>query len=446
MFRAVKPAATRIELAANRLRRWWPWLLVSLLIHLPLTPLGPVLGLLGLVMRLNHDIPDEPVENLEGIPVELLSSPQPDEAPPPVAADLHDEPVSAVAATKKPKPQKPKRPELPDAGAPDASVPDAGTATELDAGLNDAGTGDAGIADAGSVSADAGVPTDAGTPTKDPFAIAGDFPTPPKANVNVKIHLFASALAKHPAGAAISALLSSEPQWQDFLGPGGLDPIGDFSRIAIYGPQLVDSSKVAIVLEYSGEATGVQTAVEALVKRTDGAHWTTENKKRIAYVKAAGADRVIIFFPGKLIAIVPPGPVAKQLVAWKRLPALAEPSSASEVFQGSLKTPHRVQFFRRIGVELPQSIAEARAFISTLPNGGASIRLELADESPEAAKAHIDDLERQVSALTLGLVSLHFKTEGGQIVVETKLSPIQLTGIFVRLKSEIAALRGRAGH
>lgn len=440
----VKSLRTHTARAGNRIRRWWPWLLASFVLHLPFTPLGPLFGLLGLLLRLRADVPPDPVEDLVGIPVELLEAPT--DAPPAVqqAATTQDVPTDSVVVTPpQAKPKKPKVTELPDAGLPDASVQDAGAVPE-DAGTRDASVADAAVAEPVATDADGGVAPDAGTPERDPFAIAGDFPSPPRTNVNVKLHLFAGNLAKHPAGTAIATLLASEPQWQDFLGPGGLDPIRDISRIAVYGPQLVDSSKVAVFLEYSADKAIVERAVEQLVKQNEGSHIDTVKKKRVAYVNAAGAERAIVFFPGKLIAIVPPGPVVEQLVAMKGLPALPSASDGAEVFQGSLRTPHRVRFFKKVGLEIPTTIAEARAFVSTLPNGGATIELELVDESPESAKNHLDELERQTSALTHGLVTLDFSLNDRKILAKAKLSPLQIAGILSQLNREIEDQRRRA--
>lgn len=454
MVGPVKSAPRHLELAADRVRRWWPWLLASLLLHLPFTPIGPLVGLLSLLLHLRSDIPDEPVEDLLGIPVELLTDP---EVPAPtLAAAAPAEPEGVVVAPPKPKTRKPLDKDAPDAGVPDAGplladagLSDAGVpeaiadAAVADGGLNDAGPLDGGPGDAGA--------GDAGAPKPDPFAIAGDFPLAPKTNANVKIHLFTSALQNHPAGRAIAALLKSEPQWQDFLGPGGVDPIRDLSRIVIYGPQLADSSKIGVLLEYANDSEAVRLAVDALVKRTEGARWATENKKPVAYVKAADADRVIIFFPGKIIAIVPPGPVQTQLIAAKKAPSLPKGTDDSVVFQGSLRTPHRVKPIRRMGVEIPQSIAEARLFVSTLRNGGATLRLEMVDESAEAAAAHLVDLERQISVLTMGLVSLQWRTEqqaaakGTEqlIIAEAQLSPGQITAILIFINQQIAKAKGR---
>jgi hypothetical protein len=420
--------------------------MLSFVLHLPVTPLGPLFGLLGVLSRIRDDIPEPPPEDLLGIPVELLSNGQ---AGPPATdqptTDPAPDPNSVIVAPPKAAAKEEPKKEALDASVPkeeptDAGLSDAGIDASVDASTADGGTTDL---DAGIASADASAP-DAGADgraKRDPFAIAGNFPSPPKTNVNVKVHLFTSGLQTHSTGRVIAELLASEPQWRDFLGPAGLDPIVDLSRIAIYGPQLVDSSKVAVFLEYGVDTKEVIRAVEELVRKTPGARWTKERGKRVAYVKAASADRAIIFFPGKLIAIVPPGPVSEQLLAAKGLPALPEPSESGEVFQGFLRTPHRVRMFRRLGIEIPASISEGRLFLATLPNGGAHIRLELVDGSPELAKAHMEDLELRASALTFGLVPLNWSTDGASIHAERRLSVIQVGGLLSQITRRVEAAR-----
>jgi hypothetical protein len=375
--------------------------------------------------------------------VELLSSSSQDAQAVAAAAPPAVESDAVVVTPPKPKTKKPKAIEPVDAGVPEN---DAGTSSDLDAGVADGGIADGGIADGGIADGgaeDAGPPSDAGTQKPDPFAIAGDFPKAPKSNVNVKIHLFAGNLQKHPAGRAIATLLSRERQWQDFLGPSGLDPIADLSKIVIYGPQLVDSSKVAVFLEYTRDTKDVEAAVDALVKGSADGRWVTENKKRIAFVTAAGAERALIFFPGKLLAIVPPGPVEEQLVAAKRMPALPEPGNEQEVFQGALRTPHRVSLFKRFGFEIPKSIAEAKLFVSTLPNGGAKVRLEIVDESSPSATQHVEEFERQLSSISVGMVSPRWSVEGSVIVAEVSLSPLQVAAILGQVNQAIEASRRR---
>ena len=425
---------SRLQAARQRVWRWWPWLVLSALLHLPFTPLGPVVGLLTLLLRLNGEPPGEPAEELLGIPVELLAGPVNADDPSTVTVD-----GDAVAITP-PKPKKPK-PEIrhtdaKDAGAPDAGLPDAGRDSSGDASVADAAVvADGGLADGGLPSGfgDAGTAppaSDAGAPRPDPFAIAGELGKFQKGNVNVRVQLFPEPLKRHPAGAIIARFLALEPQWQEFLGPSGIDPLSDFSKVVIMGPQLADSSQVGVFLEYKGETRDMRKAVDALVQRTAGAHWETKNKKPVAYVHAAGGDRVIVLYPNHGIAIVPPKP-SEQMLALSKLPSIGTPSNDDEILQLLLRTPYRVRAFKRAGIDVPRSISLAQVFISGAANGGAQIRLELEDESPEAAAAHAPDLERALAKVSLGMVSMRLTCEGSKIGGDANLSPI-IVGTILR--------------
>lgn len=422
---------SRVQAARQRVRRWWPWLLLSVILHLPLTPLGPLLGLLTLLMRLHSPVPDEPVEELIGIPVELLAAPAPTVENPSATAADGDAIVLAPPKPKKQKPE-PNRSEPKDAGVPDAGldggvdggVADAAVSASADAGAGDAGL-PSGLGDAGT----APPASDAGAPKADPFAIAGELGKFQKGNVNVRIHLFAEPLKRHPAGSIIAGFLAREPQWQEFLGPSGIDPLNDFSKIVIMGPQLVDSSQVGVFLEHKGDAAAMRKAVDALVQRTEGAHWETKNKKPVAYLHAAGGDRVIVLYPNHGVAIVPPKP-AEQMIALSKFPALAAPENDDEILQLLLRTPHRVRAFKRAGIDVPRSISLAKVFISGAPTGGAQIRLELDDESPEAAAQHAPDLELALAKVSMGMLSLRLNTDGSIIRGEANLSPIIVGGIL----------------
>jgi hypothetical protein len=432
--------------ARQRSKRFWSWLVLSAILHVPFTPLGPMLGLLALLIRCSPALPEEPVEEFVGIPVELLAAPDTPAADAPPAQSDGEAVVIA-----KPKPKKPKHLTEPiDAGVVDAAVdaeaPDAALDASVDASVLDAGApvvaldaglvgADAGTAGAPNASGDAGL--DAGAKRHDPFAIAGPVGEFQKGNVNVRVHFFVEPLARHPAGRVISSLLASDPQWQAFLGPGGLDPLNDFSKIILMGPQLVDSSQVGVFLEYKTDQKAIRRAVDALVQGTAGAHWETEKKKPVAYLAAAGAERVIILYPNHGVAILPPKP-AKQLIGLAQLPDLATPTSDDEILQVMLRTPYRVRAFRRQGVDLPKSIELARVFVAGTPTGGAKVRLELDDSSPELATQHAPELERDLSKLTLGLLSLRLSVEENHIVGETTLSPLIVATILRDLQKRVA--------
>jgi hypothetical protein len=438
----------------QRLKRWWPWIVLSAILHLPFTPAGPWLGLLSLLVNLHAVSPDEPIEQFVGIPVELLAAPAPApeaEIPPATGAQ------GDVVVVTPPKPKTKKKPEaepvdaglpepvrdsgpgdekvadadLGDAGASDAGAPDAAIAA-------DAGDADAGGTDAGSMfaSSDAGTSSDAAVERPDPFAIAGELGKFQRGNVNVRIQLFVEPLKRHPAGSVIASFLMVEPQWREFLGPGGLNPLDDFSRIVIMGPQLVDSSQVGVFLEYTGDTATIRKAIDALVQHSEGGRWETKSKKPVAHVHAAGSERVIVMYPNHGVAIVPPK-LAEQMTALPKFPALGDAGSEDEVLQLLLKTPYRVRAFKRFGVDVPKTIELARLSVSGMKNGGAQVRIELEDESAQAAASHAPDLERDLAKTTMGLFSLRLNAEGSRIVGEARLSPLIVAGVLREVQTRL---------
>src|SRR5258706_9635826 len=112
------------EAASSRFGRF---LALALALHLPLTPIGPLLGLLALLAHRGREVPEE---HLNSIPVSLLSDEDleqlgmkaPDQPPPSAPAPgPGDDTAPAASSPPKPKPTpKPKpvvsRPSEPDAG------------------------------------------------------------------------------------------------------------------------------------------------------------------------------------------------------------------------------------------------------------------------------------------------------------------------------------------
>ncbi len=421
----------------NTRRRLWLWVLLSFLLHLPFSPLGPILGLMSWSSRF-RDVPNEPVEALVGIPIELLtddSAPSQPVAPPVSKSD------PALTDPEGPTPSKPKKPV--DAGV-DSGVdagsdggPDAGLDASLDAG-EDAGEDaavDAGpskdAGDAGDGGALAAPVASATPPEKDPFAVTGDFAQVAKSNTNVKLHLWTKPLRTHPLGADIAQLLANEPQWKSFLGDGAINPLTDLDTIVLYGPQLVDSSQVGAFVAFNTEPKKVRAAVDAIVARDPkGTPWKDEKKKPVARARADRADRVFVLFPNKTLAIVPPGG-ADAAVAVKRI-ALPESDSERTVLHAYLKTPHRVKALERYGFTIPTSIASAQVTVSTTVEGGASLELRLEDASPDDATAHRPELEKQLTGLTGGLVQVTWQQSGKRLTAKLELSPFMLRMLWTK--------------
>ncbi|HEY3234395.1 MAG TPA: hypothetical protein VGJ84_06745, partial [Polyangiaceae bacterium] len=222
-------------------RRLYKTLIVSVFIHLPVSPLMALIGLIQLVdFRRPQNVPD--LGEINAIPLDMLENPAGGaKEPEPVPALPADVPVPKL----EPKPVKPKP--IADAGAPDAA-PDA------KASASDAG--------------------DAGGPLGDPVALSGLAGKIVDSNANVRLVIYTENIRSHPLAPRIGKMLSSIYQWRDFFGPTGLDPVRDIDRILIAGPQLRDSSQVAAVIKYNVSDQRMHQAVDALVQRdTEGGKW-----------------------------------------------------------------------------------------------------------------------------------------------------------------------------
>lgn len=370
-------------------------LVVSVLLHVPLTPWAALAGLLSVWSPPVDDVEAPPIT---GIPIDVIED-EPAPAPEPAAAAAPADPASGGEPVAVPKPKKKPQPAktIVDAGAPDAEV-DAGDADAGDAGVRDAGkaSGDAGPEekDAGAV-ADAG-PADAGTkPLSDPSVVAG-VKVIADPNANVRITLYNEKIRENPLGARLGPLLGSLYQWRDFFGPSGVDPIKDIDQIYIVGPQLRNSSNVVAILRHHLPAAKMHAAIDSLVRSDkQGGEWLDAGVP-VASAHADGAERRFVIANPQTVVVTPPSAFAAAAAAGKRL--TLRPSKGPEAALIYLATPWRA--FLGLPVKVPESIRWARIRITPTADGGASAELEAEDDNAEAASEDAAYLTRTLNALS----------------------------------------------
>jgi hypothetical protein len=381
------------------------WLvLLSLLVHTPLTPILALFGLLGWLSTPPDDGPEVPP--LTAIPVEIIEAddpgaPQAGATPPPTAAP--PEPEAILPPPVKPEPKGQVRDAgVPDA-APDAEPRDAETA-DADAALADASDGDAPDAsgtesDAGSADAGPGADDGGAEPVA---AVSGNAKRVIDSNANVRVLIYPEKIRSHALAPRIGRLLGSVYQWRDFFGPAGLDPIRDVDRVLITGSQLRDSKDVAAILKLNVPAPRIHEAIDAIV-RTDTEHgeWLDAGLPA-ATAYADRAPRVFVIGTGGIVIVTPPSALENVLANGKKLGL--KPSSGPEVVTAYAVTPHRI---RGLPVRIPESVRYVRLWVTPAANGGAAIEAVAEDETPELASEHAEELQRGLSAaatLDLGIV------------------------------------------
>ncbi|HEY3497262.1 MAG TPA: hypothetical protein VGK73_21340, partial [Polyangiaceae bacterium] len=432
---------------ADRRMRWL--VLISLLLHTPLTPLLALFGLFTWLSTPPDEGPEPPP--LTAIPVDLIEEdelgtpPGGAEPPPPVA-------VEPEAVLPPPEPKKePKGQLVLDAGVPDASEPDA---EPRDAGPDDADAraeladasdasdlldasdaeSDAGAADAGPGFGDGG-----GEPVA---AVSGDARKVIDSNANVRVLIYPEKIRTHKLAPRIGRLLGSIYQWRDFFGPAGIDPIRDVDRVLITGSQLRNSKDVAAILKLNVSSERIHGAIDAIVRAdTEHGEWLPDAGLPAATAYADRAPRVFVIGTGGIVIVTPPSALDNVLAQGKKLGL--KPSAGPEVVTAYAVTPHRV---RGLPVRVPESIRWVKIGVIPDAQGGALLHVTAEDETPELAQDHAEELERGLTAaatLDLGILgdflgmgrkrlvqNIELRAEGNKIHGSAVISAAQLDEIL----------------
>jgi hypothetical protein len=298
---------------------------------------------------------------------------------PPAAVPPPPAPDPAVALEPPAEKQhEPSQPKIRDAGVSDAEPNDAASDAETDAGSegNDAGL-DGGITD--------------------PVAASGTEKIS-DVNANVQLMVFTEKLRNHPLAPRVGKALSSIYQWRDFFGPSGLDPVRDVDRLLVWGPQLRDSSEVGVVAKVNAPSDAVHAAIDGIVRTDPETGAWLDAGVPAATARVDRAPRVFILPSPKIIIVVPPSAAEKAMKVGKKF-TLPGPKG-DEIATAKLATPWRA--FRGTGIplQIPKSIAWARAKASLDENGSAIITIVAKDESPEKATEDAEYLQRNLTELS----------------------------------------------
>jgi hypothetical protein len=365
----------------DRRMRWL--VLVSVLVHTPLTPLIALLGIFGWLSA--PDLAPLDVAPITAIPVDIFE----EETPPPAAPEPPPDPVPVASpALDKTTPKVVKA--VPKDGGADGGALDAGPETDAgDAGA-DAGTlGDGGV--------DGGI--------AEPVALSGDARKVVDPNANVRVTVYTEKIRTHPLGARVGRLLSSVYQWKDFFGPASIDPIRDVDRILIVGPELRNSSGVVAVIKLNLHRAQIQAALDAIVK-ADPEHgeWLDAGFPA-ARAYADRAPRVFVVPAPGVVVVTPPSAEKSALSLGKKTGI--RPAQGDEVALAYVIKPSNLTRGNDL-IQLPPSLKWVRARLTPDTKGGGTVDVEAEDETADLAEAHAKDIARQLMAEDLRLWALQF--------------------------------------
>ncbi len=385
------------------LRGRFPWVLgLSLALHLLLTPVASLLGLISLLGPA-PPAPSLDEEIFEEIPIELFEGPLerattlPDEDPVELVEQLFEPEPDAISARETPKAEAPaERPRTspaPSSPEPKREPPPAASSTVPPA--------PSATAPPPSATAPPSPPAKAGPEEKrsqvNPIALRGKTAKAVDQKAYVGLVVYMDRVRSHPAGKKIGALLPQLPQWRDFFRASGLDPVQDFERLHVVGPSFTNSSQVIAQLEYRTSTERVVSAVDQLVRRSGG-RWVSRAPP-VARAYADRAERSFIVRAPNAVVVAPPKLEERLLAAGR--PEIAEPES-DEAVVARIEKPHAP--FARLGVMLPQSLESITLWLYPRAQGAVEIYAEGRDHSAAEAREHAFGLEQQLNG-ALAVVS-----------------------------------------
>ena len=353
---------------------------MSVVLHLPLTPLAALFGLLTFLSATNP--PPEALPPLTGIPVDLLEGEEAEE--PAAVTRAPPEPEPAVAL-QPPAERDPEEPKIRDAGADPGDA--AADASDTETEGTDAGAADGGITD--------------------PVAASGAERVV-DVNANVKIRIYTEKIRGHVLSVMVGRALAAVPQWRDFFGPAALDPVKDIDRLLIVGPQLRDSSEVAIVAKVNVDKDRLHEAVDGIVRSDPDGKWLEDTKVPAATARVDRAKRYFILPSSKMVIVSPPSAAQNAMKVGPKFTLRG--SSGPEVATAEVATPWRAIRRTGIAIDVPKSIQWVRFKATPDEHGGLIVEFVAKDESAEKAAENAGPLERNLKAISvLDLVLVRHK-------------------------------------
>jgi hypothetical protein len=244
-------------------------------------------------------------------------------------------------------------------------------------------------------------------------------------------------------------LLSSIPQWDDFISGTGVDPISQTDWVLISGPGLIDTSNDVIIVRYSAPDAVVDKAIDVVSKKYEhgGPFDAGVPGVRAALGHADKAPRVFLRPQTHLLAVVPvpyANTAAKILVRSKVSPNVRP----GEAVRLTLKRPNHPF------PDIPKTVSELRLWVLPRSDGSAEVFAEGDTASDAEAVAAADDIGKVVGrfksnflvrALTKGLLNgVDVKSSGKLVTLHLDANQEQLEALLSIVEGQVRARKGPA--
>ncbi len=194
----------------------------------------------------------------------------------------------------------------------------------------------------------------------------------------ITLGLWFSSMRDHPLGKRLTQIATCDAEWRAFVNQG-VNLMEDFDGILVVGPNLTDSSQMTAAVRHHLPSQRVHEVMDMLVQKSGkSGNWLTPE---VASAKLGRVQRILIPKQDDLFYVAPNK-------GWQALNNDKEPRRVPDA-EGrslSLAVVHPNPLFERVGLTLPRRLNELRLEIFTNPNQSIDIKVELEDSSANAAR------------------------------------------------------------
>lgn len=204
----------------------------------------------------------------------------------------------------------------------------------------------------------------------------------------VTLGLWFSSMRDHPLGKRLTQIATCDVEWRTFVNLG-VNLMQDFEGVLVVGPNLTDSGQMTAAVRHNLPNQRVHEVMDTLVQRSGkNGHWLAPD---VASAKFGKVQRVLIPKQDDLFFVAPSK-------GWQALHNVKEPmhvpSADGRALSLVVVQPNRL--LERVGLSLPKRLSELRLEVYANQDQSIDIKVELEDSSAAAARQDARSVSEQL--------------------------------------------------
>ena len=219
--------------------------------------------------------------------------------------------------------------------------------------------------------------------------LEGDLAKTEEVKPGVTLGLWFSSLRDNPLGKDLVKIATCDREWRIFT-EQGIDPMNDFDGVLVVGPSLAEPGQMTAAVRHSLPQERVHEVVDGLVKRSGkNGRWIGPG---VATAKLGKAQRMLLPHQKDLFFVAPSK-------GWEALHGLKQSMKvpAAEGRFASIVLAQPNQTLQGAGLTLPKRISRLRLEVYANVDKSSDIKLELEDLSPKAAEEDLKEVSTLLS-------------------------------------------------